>query len=61
MIEVGDKVMVRDNWIQNKDYRVPQAEVIGIKNCAVLFRKTYLIKFDNGVEEWFDDIALKSQ
>lgn len=58
MIQVGDKVMVRDPWIK-EDHHVPPAEVLEVKEDTLLLRKTYLLKFENGATEWFHYWALK--
>ena len=59
-MQVGDKVMVRDPWI-TQDYQVPQAEIVEVKHDTILLRKSYLIQFDNGITEWFDSWALKTE
>jgi hypothetical protein len=50
--------MVRDPWIR-ADYQVPPAKIVEVKSCPVLHRKTYLLEFVNGKQEWFDHWSLK--
>lgn len=59
-MQIGDMVMVRDPWIK-ESYHVPPAEIMEIKSCGVLLRKSYLLKFHNGVTEWFDYWTLKTE
>ena len=59
MIKVGDKVIVRDNWIE-ADYMVPPGIVVEIgyhKNSSAPM--VYLVQFDNFKSHWFHYIALK--
>lgn len=59
-MQVGDKVMLRDNWC-TLDYQLPQAEIVEIKDDSIVLRKSYLIRFPNGTEEWWPSWALKTQ
>lgn len=59
MLKIGDKVYVRDPWIEY-DYMVPQAEIIEIGYYInTESPKVCFIEFINGKKVWFPTIALK--
>lgn len=57
---IGDKVMVRDLWI-DEDWMVPPGIVIDIAyERGTNFAKVFLIKFENHFR-WFNLISLKKE
>lgn len=61
MIKVGDKVIVR-NPASREIYHLPlRAKVVEVKEDAVLIRKEYLLEFENGMRQWFNQYDLKKE
>lgn len=59
-MQIGDRVMVRDLFIEF-DYMVPPAKIVEIKRDPVLFRKIYLLEFEGNKQKWFDEWAIKKE
>lgn len=60
-MKIGDKVMVRDSWIET-EYMVEQGQIVAIgyyENSSIPF--VYLVQFNNYKSHWFVDIALKTE
>jgi hypothetical protein len=60
-MQVGQMVMVRDPYIGDKPYRIPPARILRVDRCSILLRNNFLLLFENGVEEWFDQWCLKTE
>lgn len=61
MLKLGDKVFVRDGWIE-ADWMVPAGEIVAIgyeKNSDEVM--VVLLNFENFKSVWFHRIAVKEQ
>jgi hypothetical protein len=60
-MKIGDKVMVRDNWIE-ENYMVPEGTIVDIAyHPNSTTPMVFLIQFYNFKSHWFHYIALKTQ
>jgi len=60
-MNIGDKVMVRDGWIEH-DWQVPQGEIVDVayhKNSEV--GMVFCVQFPNLKSVWYHRIALKTK
>lgn len=60
-LKLGDKVMVKDNWI-DADYMVMEGTIVSIgyyENSTSPL--VVLIQFDNHKSHWFSTIAIKRE
>lgn len=60
MVNVGDMVMVREPWIR-QEHHAAAAKVIEIKTDPVLHSKEYLLLFDSGQMQWFNQYEVKTE
>ena len=60
-MKIGDKVMIRDGYIE-QDWQVSPGEIVEIgycKNSSVAF--IYLVQFPNFKSVWYHKLALKTE